>query len=86
MAFFCCLPRQGGNLIIGQASKPKKALEKMAAVDLTCDQVFFVCVCGWVTLVEFVVLLIVLARGKRTTLANREALPDVGIFLVSVTL
>ena len=40
---FCCLPfspcrsLQGGNLIIGQASKPKKAHGKMAAVDLESD-------------------------------------------------
>ena len=70
MAFFCCLPRQGGNLIIGQASKPKKALEKMVAVDLTCVQVCFFCVCGWVTLVEFVALLIEYTNNINTTNIN----------------
>jgi len=37
--FLYCLPLQvpAGNLIIGQASKPKKAHGKMAAVDLESD-------------------------------------------------
>ena len=36
-SYFCCLPIQGGNLIIGQASKPKKAHGKIALVDLESD-------------------------------------------------
>jgi len=35
--FFCYLPLQGSNLIVSQDSKPKKAPEKMAAVDLESD-------------------------------------------------
>ena len=37
MEFFRCPSPQGGDLIIGQALKPKKAHGKMAAVDLESD-------------------------------------------------
>ena len=44
MEFFCCLPLQGGNLRIGQASKPKKAHGKMAAGDPESDSDIIKCV------------------------------------------